>query len=276
MNCLDGIRLLDDASVDCVITSPPYWALRNYEENDEQFGLEDTADGYVDQLILLFDEIHRVLKSTGTCWVNIGDTYAGSGKGVWNNVDRRKESFMFDKKPAVIEDVMNKSLTMVPERFALKMIQSKKWALRNQLIWHKPNVKPENVDDRFTNDFEKLFFFVKDKKYNFTKQTETGANGKERNKRAVWSIHTGQYKGAHTAVFPPELLQMPIEAGCPKGGVVLDPFIGSGTTAEVAKRLGRDFIGFEINSEYITLAEERIEAVKEEIVAIDHNDEIFK
>lgn len=276
MNCFDGVSLLDDESIDCVITSPPYWALRDYEKNEEQFGLEETADEYVEKLILLFDEIHRILKPTGTCWVNIGDTYSGSGKGLWNSGDYRKESFKFDKKPAVKDDVMKKSLTMIPERFALSMIRSKKWALRNQIIWHKPNVKPENVDDRYTNDFEKLFFFVKDRQYNFKKQTETGANGKERNKRAVWSIHTGQYQGAHTAVFPPELLHGPIDAGCPVDGVVFDPFMGSGTTAAVAKQLGRDFIGFELNPEYINLAEKRLADVEKESKTKSHVDGIFK
>lgn len=279
INCFDGIKLLDDESIDCVITSPPYWALRDYD-TDAQLGLEKTADLYVETLISLFDEIHRVLKPTGTCWVNIGDTYAGSGKGAWNGrneeTDKSKESFTFNTKPDIIEDVNHKSLMMIPERFALSMIKNQKWTLRNQIIWHKPNVKPETVKDRYTRDYEPIFFFVKNKKYNFKQQLETGTNGEKRNKRTVWSINTGQYSGAHTAVFPPELLHSPIDAGCPEGGLVLDPFMGSGTTAAVAKELGRDYIGFELNAEYIILAEERLETVEEQIKSKSHNDEIFK
>jgi len=189
--------------------------------------------------------------------------------------DRSKESFTFDVKPDIIEDVNPKSLMMIPERFALAMIKNQKWTLRNQLIWHKPNVKPETVKDRYTRDYEPIFFFVKNKKYNFKQQLETGNDGKKRNKRTVWSINTGQYAGAHTAVFPPELLYSPIDAGCPKDGLVLDPFMGSGTTAAVAKEMGRNFIGFEINSEYVKLAEERLEKITKKIEAIKIADTIF-
>jgi len=261
LDCFSGLDLIDDESIDCVITSPPYWALRDYD-SDSQLGLEKTADLFVDKLIELFDKIHRVLKPTGTCWVNIGDTYAGSGKGAWGGrtelTDRSKESFTFDKKPDIIEDVNAKSLMMIPERFALEMIKSQNWTLRNQLIWHKPNVKPETVKDRYTRDYEPVFFFVKNKKYYFNQQKEKAVDGTMRNKRTMWSINTGQYAGAHTAVFPPELLRGPIDAGCPPDGIVLDPFMGSGTTAAVSKEMGRNFIGFELNPEYITLAEERL------------------
>lgn len=279
MNCFDGIKLLDDECIDCVITSPPYWALRDYG-TDSQLGLEKTADEFVESLMILFNEIHRVLKPTGTCWVNIGDTYAGSGKGAWagrnEETDRSKESFTFDQKPEIEEDVNAKSLMMIPERFALAMIKSQKWTLRNQLIWHKPNVKPETVKDRYTRDYEPIFFFVKNKNYYFKQQTEIGADGNYRNKRTVWSIHTSQYKGAHTAVFPPELLYGPIDAGCPPNGLILDPFMGSGTTAAVAKSKGKNFIGFELNSEYIKLAEERIANVQVRLDAENRLNDIFE
>lgn len=278
INCFNGLDSLDDESIDCVITSPPYWALRDYG-TDSQIGLEKTADEFVDKLMVLFDKIHRVLKPTGTCFVNIGDTYAGSGKGAWDGrneeTDRSKESFTFDKKPDIDEDVNPKSLMMIPERFAIEMIKSLKWTLRNQIIWHKPNVKPETVKDRFTRDYEPIFFFVKNKKYTFNQQLEDSADGKKRNKRTVWSINTGQYEGAHTAVFPPELLRSPIDAGCPKGGIVLDPFMGSGTTAAVAKEMGRNFIGFELNPEYVKLAEERLADVTEQLEAKSITDNIF-
>jgi len=278
IDCFDGLDLLDDESIDCVITSPPYWALRDYG-TDTQIGLEKTADLFVEKLMVLFDKIHRVLKPTGTCWVNIGDTYAGSGKGAWGGrteeTDKSKESFTFDKKPDIDEDVNAKSLMMIPERFAIEMIKSQNWTLRNQIIWHKPNVKPETVKDRFTRDYEPIFFFVKNKKYAFKQQLEIGADGNTRNKRTVWSINTGQYAGSHTAVFPPELLHDPIDAGCPKDGIVLDPFMGSGTTAAVAKEMGRNFIGFELNPEYVLLAEERLKHVSEKMEAKSIADSIF-
>ncbi len=278
IDCFDGMDLLDDESVDCVITSPPYWALRDYD-SDSQLGLEKEADDFVEKLIELFDKIHRTLKPTGTCWVNIGDTFAGSGKGAWDGrneeTDRSKESFTFDKKPDIEEDVNPKSLMMIPERFALSMIKSRKWTLRNQIIWYKPNVKPETIKDRYTRDYEPTFFFVKNRKYYFKQQTELGVNGEPRNQRTVWAIKTGQYKGTHTAVFPPELVRRPIDAGCPEYGLVLDQFMGSGTTSAIAKEMGRDFIGFEINPNYILLAEKRLKETKVNIESKTIADGIF-
>lgn len=219
---------------------------------------------YINHLCDVFDEVKRVLKDDGTCWVNIGDSYN------------------------------NKSLTLIPFRFAIEM-QNRGWTVRNVIIWQKPNATPQSVKDRFTADFEYLFFFSKNKKYYFEQQLEPikqstynrcktgcginkGANyqglNKEnferiqrrildgtisgRNKRTVWQIATHAYHGAHFAVFPSALIETPIKAGCPDGGIVLDPFIGSGTTAFVAKKLNRNWLGIELNPEYVKLAEERI------------------
>ncbi len=262
-NSLEVLKTLPTESVDMVITSPPYWGLRDYGI-DGQLGMESSFQEYINKLCDIFDEIKRVLKDSGTCWVNLGDTY-----------------------------LPDKCLLQIPNRFAIEMT-NRGWTLRNEIIWFKRNCFPSSVKDRFTVDFEKLFFFVKNKKYYFDQQKEpvknisiqrakygwhgtklphgdsyAGLKGTEamgdrycdprgRNKRAVWDIPTKGYKGAHFAVFPEGLIETPIKAGCPLGGVVLDPFMGSGTTAVVAKRLGRNYIGIELNEDYIDIAEKRI------------------
>jgi len=335
---LSVLKRLPSESVDCIITSPPYWALRDYGDatsrvwggspdcehefeydekrialqsaNDEfkrpwrenasgiavhgfcvkcgawygQLGLEPTFNMYLEHLWMIFDEAYRVLKKTGTLWVNLGDTYYGGGKGKTNGMNKAGgiggERFRMAKYP-------QKSLLMIPERFAIGMIE-RGWILRNQIIWHKPNAMPASVKDRFTVDFEKIFFFTKQKKYYFEQVREPlkhvnancmgfGGNksngyGKQtysgrvydasslsgRNKRTVWTITTKPFKEAHFAVFPPDLVETPIRAGCPESGIVLDPFMGSGTTAIVAERLGRKWVGVELNPEYCEIAKRRI------------------
>lgn len=229
-----------------------------------ELGAEPSSNQYINHLCDVFDEVKRVLKDDGTCWVNIGDCYN------------------------------KKSLTLIPFRFALEMC-NRGWIVRNIIIWQKPNATPQSAKDRFTVDFEYLFFFSKNKKYYFEQQLEPikqstynrcktgcginkganyqGLNKKNferlqqrildgtiagRNKRTVWQIATHAYHGAHFAVFPPTLIETPIKAGCPEGGIVLDPFIGSGTTAFVAEKLKRNWLGIELNPEFAKLAEERI------------------
>lgn len=254
------------------ITSPPYWGLRDYKTEPVKWqdgwlgelGTEPYFNAYINHLCDIFDEVKRVLKDDGTCWVNIGDTY------------------------------LNKKLSLLPFRFAIEM-SNRGWTVRNVIIWQKPNAAPQSAKDRFTVDFEYLFFFSKNKKYYFERQLEPikqstyercksgcginkGANYQGlnktnferlqkrmlsgeisgRNTRTVWSIATHAYHGAHFAVFPPALLEIPIKAGCPENGIVLDPFIGSGTTAVAANRLNRKWIGIELNPEYTKLAEIRI------------------
>jgi len=254
------LKRMPDKSVDCAVTSPPYWALRDYKV-EGQLGLEKTFYEYLEKLWEIYNEVYRVLKPTGTCWINIGDTYFGNGRS---------------------KLIKTKSLCMIPERFAIGMIE-RGWILRNQIIWYKPNAMPSSAKDRFTVDFEKIFFFVKNKKYYFQQQLEPlktpkvlhrtaksgygsgelaasvrfGSDPKGRNKRTVWSINTKPFKGAHFAVFSPKIPEICIKAGCPEDGVVLDIFMGSGTTAEVAEKLGRKWIGIELNSEYCKLLKER-------------------
>jgi DNA modification methylase len=278
---------IDDGSIDCIITSPPYWALRDYGE-EGQLGLEKTFNEYLEKLLIVMDKCKRVLKPEGTLWVNLGDTYMNNSS--YSDMDR--QGFNNDKPGMIYKTdskVKQKSLCMIPERFAIAMID-RGWILRNQIIWHKPACMPSSVKDRFTVDFEKVFFFTKNQKYYFEQQIEgdkitvrRGTKGghkqandpnrktvgivggfendiicKGRNKRTVWSISTQPFSEAHFAVYPEKLIETPIIAGCPVDGVVLDPFMGAGTTALVALKNKRNFIGLELSNEYIKMAEERI------------------
>lgn len=278
---LEVLKTLPSESVDCVVTSPPYWNLRDYGEQG-QLGLEPNYQDYISKLCDIFDEVRRVLKNSGTCWVNLGDSYAGSGKGPERGIDKGLEFRHLGEKvrPFVSSEAQAKSLVQIPARFSVEMAD-RGWILRNEIIWHKPNCMPASVKDRFTVDFEKVFFFVKNQKYYFEQQkeaatyTDSRANkgrieyknrltkcavvvGEDRNKRAVWRVATKAYRDAHFATYPAELIVPMIIAGCPVGGIVLDPFMGSGTTAVVARDLCRDYLGIEINPEYIKLAEKRL------------------
>jgi DNA modification methylase len=301
-NNLDILKTLPNESINCCITSPPYWALRDYGV-DGQLGLEPTFQEYLDKLIAIFDEVKRVLRKDGTCWVVLGDTYSGSGCGTNDYRTEKSKSIQgkgknrnLYKTGGIAQKITNvvqaKSLLQIPSRFAI-MMTDHGWILRNEIIWYKPNAMPSSVKDRFTVDFEKVFFFVKNKKYWFEQQLEksiwfekdkraiTGGitkSGKSitsegnqyqinksgsfrkdgnRNKRCVWQIPTKPFKEAHFAVFPPTLVEPMIQAGCPENGIVLDPFIGSGTVAQVATLHRRNWIGIELNPEYIKLADKR-------------------
>ena len=283
---------IPDASVDMCVTSPPYYNLRDYK-NSNQIGAENTVSDFVENLCKVFDEVKRILKPTGSCWVNIGDTY--------------------DKK----------RLLQVPSRFEIAMCD-RGWHLRNEIIWSKPNPQPISSKDRFWGNHEKFFWFVKDvKKYyfnrdpilvpqaeisirrmfsknNMDKRKDFNASSKEgfaissssqdkhyarmreemgidkefnyeelvksgkcptRPEFDTWDIPSVTYKGAHFAVYPPELIEKPILSCCPEQGIVIDPFMGSGTTGEVAKLNNRRYIGLELNTEYAILANERISKV---------------
>ena len=277
-DALEILKQFPSESIDMCITSPPYWNMRDYGDKN-QLGLEYTTSEFIDNLYNVFHEIKRVLKDEGSLWINIRDTYS---KGV--------------KRCGV----KNKSLSMIPERLIIKLLDDG-WILRNDIIWHKPNAMPDSCKNRFTVDYEHLYFLTKkDKGYYFKTQYEPytsnikdkkdsvnnndkdkrsvlieskmvrhGANGttlnspskwsdKGRIKRTTWSISTKAYKEAHFATYPTELIECPIDAGCPKDGIVLDPFMGSGTTGVVAKKQGKHYVGIELNKEYIEIADNRI------------------
>jgi len=314
-DCLIGLKELPDNSIDSCITSPPYWALRDYGVPG-QLGQEKDFNEYINKLIDIFNEVYRVLKPTGTLFVNLGDTYAGSGNSSGDNTNRGMNSKAHNNsKPIPKTKYKNKSLLMIPERFAIRMLDNG-WILRNQIIWHKPNQMPQSAGDRFTVDFEKIFFFVKQSKgYFFNQQLveATGYDGRKdiylkksnkydasynagvkkpkprwrfknlqdkgqksntmhknrangipdklypvRNMRAVWSINTKPFGAAHFAVYPEKLVERMIKSGSPERGIILDPFMGAGTTAITALKLNRDFIGFELNPEYVKIANDRL------------------
>jgi DNA modification methylase len=298
-DCLQLLKQIDDNSIDMCITSPPYWALRNYGV-DGQIGLEPNMKDYIEKLCLVFDEVKRVLKKSGTCWINIGDTYARNKNFHDSGTEHfGKQKYMESQLPNIdIEiDIKEKSQCAIPERLKIAMIE-RGWICRNTIIWHKPNAMPESVTDRFTDDYEYLYFFTKSSKYYFHQILEpykedtyrragegpakgyksltdvySGMSNEKinayhkkvktgqlthRNKRSVWSISTHGYSGPHFATYPEELVEPCINAGCPMNGVVLDPFIGTGTSGVVALRLNRQFIGLELNPEYVKLANKRI------------------
>ena len=432
---LAELRKMPSGFVDCVMTSPPYWALRDYGDiasgiiwdgkgnckhefeikksknpmdrgekgqHDSsgivgkmgnktmttiksgfcikcnawkgQLGLEPTSDLYIKHLCNIFDEVKRVLKDEGTCWVNLGDTYGGSHCGYGQSRESsgfqnttKQTCYATNKNKPLPAKIMPKSLIMIPFRFAIEMA-NRGWILRNTIIWHKPKCMPSSAKDRFTVDFEYLFFFVKNKKYYFETQYEPCAKNSDmeyrknlrfgrkyevkrpykdnqplsysktaeisplgRNKRTVWRICPKPFKEAHFAVYPEELCEIPIKAGCPeficqkcgkprqkiiinvypsdmknhkeikrdderakksteqglhtfykhsrrevaikqeekiiscncnaefKPGIVLDPFCGSGTTLLAAKKLGRNYLGIDLNPDYVKMSKKRID-----------------
>ena len=284
-NCLSYLKSMSDESVDVCVTSPPYWALRDYGSEpviwdtggcekhlfDEkgyckcgawkgQLGLEPSPLEYVNHLVMIFDQIKRVLKPTGSCWVNIGDTYATvSGSGFQSDkISAKKERASIEsanelRKGLKQQGFKEKSLCQIPSRFAIAMIDHG-WILRNEVIWKKSNVMPTSTKDRFTVDFEKFFFFVKNPVYYFKQQVESQEDS---NCNAVWDIPTKGEHHTHVAMFPKSLISRPIDTCCPEGGVVLDPFCGSGTVLEYCYNHDINGIGIEINPSYEPLIKKR-------------------
>ena len=344
---------------------------------DEQLGLESTPEKFINNLCDIFDEVKRVLRPHGSCWVNLGDSYVRSpsqqdpvGK---TGIQSTKYQYNFKHKKNYSSTYKTKSLVQIPSRFAIEMTD-RGWILRNEIIWHKPSCMPASVKDRYTVDFEKMFFFTKNPKYYFKQQLEPVkevslkraqygldqtdydmkavnvqgldkmgerfVNPNGRNKRTVWNVNVASFKGAHFAVYPPELIESPIDAGCPefvdkktgiprervmektslerhelpkdnpnhrperydgkyeqgqryasyddKGytdgrdddeftpGIVLDPFFGSGTTAEVAMKQDKDWVGIELNPEFVKISDERLEPTKIEKKTRDKSKEFWK
>jgi site-specific DNA-methyltransferase (adenine-specific) len=267
-DCIQSLKQLPDASVNCCVTSPPYYGLRDYGY-DGQIGLEESPDAFIKKLVEVFREVKRVLRDDGTCWVNLGDTYSatrwssGGGQGINNHNDEHR-SIQHPKNSGLPD----KNLIGIPWKFAFSM-QADGWFLRQDIIWHKPMTMPEPVKDRCVKAHEYIFLLSKKANYYFdyksiqepVKGKTIGANGKEytmANKRDVWSVSPKRYKEAHFATYPPDLIKPCILAGCPEGGVVIDPFGGSGTTAEVAMQNGRNAILCELNPDYVKIIEKRL------------------
>jgi len=309
----ETLPTLEKESIDCVVTSPPYFNLRNYHDIEGQIGLEDTPEIYITKLIEIFYQVHRVMKKTATLWIIIGDSYAGSGKGI----TYRKREYRKAQQPLKNYSSQRdkaKSLIGIPWRFALAMIEAG-WILRQDIIWAKRNPMPEAVKDRFCKSHEHIFLFTKQRKYYFdhtqalemaigwdrdinteskyshyTTGNETpkkhphypqrgfarkkGDNGQQpqmhgnsietyplRTMRDVWFISTESSTEEHYAVYPQALIKPCILCGCPRDGVVLDPFFGTGTTGVVAKKYFRNYVGCEINPAYVKIAQKRIAEV---------------
>jgi site-specific DNA-methyltransferase (adenine-specific) len=244
-------------SVRCVVTSPPYWGLRDYGI-DEQIGLEDTLSQFIYRLVGIFSEIKRVLTTDGTLWLNIGDGYTSGNRG-WRAPDKKNPARAMDIRPDTPEGLKPKDLIGVPWRLAFAL-QEDGWYLRSDVVWHKPNAMPESVKDRPARSHEYLFMLSKSERYFYDWQAvrESTDCGGLRNRRSVWSVNTKPFAGAHFATFPPDLIRPCILASTEPGDYVLDPFFGSGTVGLVCQEENRHYVGIEINPTYVALAAERL------------------
>ena len=278
------LKDIPDNTVQACITSPPYWGLRDYG-HDGQIGLEQSPAEYVAEMVAVFEEVRRVLKNDGVLWLNLGDSYVGTGsKGNYKDPKyaegRNGQTVALNNK---VEGLKSKDLVGIPWRVAFAL-QEAGWWLRQDIIWHKPNPMPEPVTDRCTKAHEYLFMLTKSSRYYFDNEplkepaiyagdnrgartdsrrgskmnSMSGITGETRNKRSVWTINTKPFKGAHFAVMPETLCEPPILATSRENDLILDPFTGSGTVATVALRHKRNYIGIELNPEYVQIAVNRI------------------
>ena len=249
------------------ITSPPYYGLRNYGGEDSQIGLEESPEEYIQNLVEIFREVRNLLTEDGTLWVNMGDSYynyrPGKGQGLVKQTVSKTKQDLPDKcarRGNKLKGLKEKDLIGIPWMFAFAM-RADGWYLRQDIIWSKPNPMPESMRDRCTKSHEYLFLLSKNQNYYFDvdsiKEPTVTGKGMKR-KRSVWNINTSSYKDAHFAVYPEELITPCILAGSEKGDIILDPFIGSGTTAKVAKSLGRYYLGCELHENYGDLIEKRV------------------
>ena len=334
-DALDILKTFPDECINCCVTSPPYFGLRDYGV-EGQIGLEETVEDYILRLLEVFREVHRVLKSDGTLWINIGDSYAGSGKGSSNYPDNAHNYLQGTNKGMLAHKLKTypqsgikaKDLMGIPWMLALAL-RNDGWYLRQDIIWQKPNPMPESVRDRCTKSHEYIFLLSKSRRYyfdyerikepcvGFDKTSPRGSKGtltpnsgrrkgnaktfrgggvytnnksfmnsypaernshgnKEnptglRNKRSIWTVATQGLKGlgeTHFATFPEKLIEPCILAGCPEGGIVLDPFAGSGTTGIVAIKNNRYYIMIDLNEHYCELQRTRILEEEPDIYAI--------
>lgn len=248
-DALDVLRTLPSASVQTCVTSPPYWAQRDYGVVG-QIGIEKTPAEYVTRLVTTFAELRRVLCDDGTLWLNLGDTFINA-KGRAHGCDKKQAARRFGLRPndVRVEGFKRKDLVGIPWMTAFAM-RNDGWFLRSEIIWNKPNAIPDPVADRPQRAHETIFLFAKSLRY--------FCDSKTFEERSVWTFPSQPYRGAHSAVFPPELPCRCILAGSRPGDLVLDPFSGSGTTCAVAHSIGRKFIGIDLNPDNVALANDRI------------------
>lgn len=293
-DALAVLRTLPDASVQCCVTSPPYYGLRDYGV-DGQIGMEKTPEEFIARLVDVFSEVRRVLKPDGTLWVNIGDSYNAynGNRGASKSFQSATEGAM-PRLPSgaglTVRTLKNKDLIGIPWMLAFAL-RAEGWWLRQDIIWHKPNPMPESVQDRCTKAHEYVFLFSKSQRYKWNTEAmkeaaydtgrENGREGRDedgrarppgsrprtlarldysqlgRNRRSVWTLATMPTPEAHFATFPLELPELCIKASTCSGDTVLDPFAGAGTTWLACLKHGREFVGIELNPEYIGIAENR-------------------
>lgn len=248
---------LKAGSVQCCITSPPYWGLRDYGIVG-QIGAEMNLDDYVRDLVAIFAEVRRVLSDDGTFWLNIGDSYTSGGR-TWRDTDKKNKARAMDYRAPTPDGLKPKDLIGVPWRIAFAL-QANGWYLRSDIIWNKNNGLPESVKDRPSRIHEYVFLFSKSERYFYNNESvkEAAVNGSKRNCRSVWTINTEPFKDAHFATFPRELVARCLLAGSRESSLILDPFFGSGTVGEVCQTFGREFIGIELNPEYVEIAKRRL------------------
>jgi len=292
-DCLQTLKEFDEKAR-CCITSPPYYGLRDYGGEDYQIGQEESPEEYIQKLVKVFREVRNNLTEDGTLWLNMGDSYynyrPGKGQALVKQTVSKSKQDLPDKcarRGNKLDGLKEKDLIGIPWMLAFAL-RADGWYLRQDIIWHKPNPMPESVRDRCTKSHEYIFLMTKQRDYYYDNEaikepvkkdwgTRDRTNGKyhnegtglqphsgltksytKKNKRSVWTVNKKPYKGAHFATFPAELIKPCILAGSEKGDIILDPFIGSGTTAMVAKELGRDYIGCELHEKYGHLIQKRI------------------
>ena len=300
-DCRETLKTIDTKAQMCV-TSPPYYGLRNYGGEDKQIGMEQTPEEYIEQLVDVFRSVRDVLTDDGTLWLNIGDTYynyRSDGNYPKQTVSRTKQDLP-DFSPVrgnKLHNLKSKDLIGIPWMLAFAL-RADGWWLRQDIIWNKPNPMPESVKDRCTKSHEYIFLLSKSKNYYYDNEaikepvkqdwgTRDRTNGKyhnpgsglaphsglsksydRKNKRSVWTVTNKPYKGAHFACFPPDLIEPCILAGSREGDIILDPFMGSGTTAMVAKKHNRNYLGCELHEDYASLQTDRIDSIPSQLPAI--------
>ena len=265
-DCRDTLKEFDEKARMCV-TSPPYYGLRDYGGEDCQIGLEESPEEYIQKLVEVFREVRKNLTEDGTLWLNIGDSYynyrPGKGQALVKQSVATNKQDLPDKcarRGNKLEGLKEKDLIGIPWMLAFAL-RADGWYLRQDIIWNKPNPMPESVRDRCTKSHEYIFLLSKSKNYYFDVDAikiPTVDNISLKRKKSVWDVKLKPYKEAHFATYPPQLIEPCILAGSDEGDIVLDPFMGSGTTAMVAKSLGRHYMGCELHEDYGNLIKKRI------------------